>query len=95
MNKNPIRGCAAWGERTYDRKLPETKGSCSRSGGYALKASVSYPGRSHLAPERATRASAEWEVSRGRSSAEQKPGRENPVTLEEFRAVRRAERNGE
>ena len=78
MNKNPIRGCAAWGERTYDRKLPETKGSCSRSGGYALKASVLTQGdpTSRLKGRRSqvrSGKSAEAVVARNRSRAGRTP----------------------
>jgi hypothetical protein len=67
-NRNRIQGGVAWGERASDREAPSAKEPSRRSGGCAAKVTEPYLGRSRFMPERATRRSAEREVSRGRSS---------------------------
>jgi len=67
-NRNRIQGEVAQGERAIDREALSAKGPSRRSGGCAVKVTASYLGSSRLAPERATRRSAEREVSRGRSN---------------------------
>jgi hypothetical protein len=70
-NRNRIEGGAGQGERAKDREAVMTKARRRRSGGRAAKVDVLTPGRSRLAPERATAAArpTEREVSRGRSSS--------------------------
>lgn len=54
MDKNRIEGGAEQGERAMNRKALVIKARRRRSGGCAAKEGVLTPGRSRLAPERAT-----------------------------------------
>jgi hypothetical protein len=84
-NRNRIQGEVAQGERAFDREALSAKESSRRSGGCAVKVTVSYLGRSRFMPERATQierseksaeavvASSESPLAKGRTEGRAKP----------------------